>query len=418
MAKHVDVAIVGGGLAGLACARRLMQCDVDFHLFEAAESLGGRVRTDSIDGFQLDQGFQVFLPAYPEAQRILDYDALDLQAFTPGAMIRHNGQFHRVADPRREPFTALRSLAGPIGTIRDKLRMIRTTAQLKNYNPTIDTATETSTYEWLQAAGYSESMIERLFRPFFAGVCFDRELKTTSRFCKFVFKTFAQGGGAVPARGMQAIPNQLATEIPSERISLNSMVQSIENGTVHTSEQSMDARCIILATDMTTTNRLMQQPSERNWNGSMTLNYATNTRPITEPIIHLNADPKGVITNVMPMSEVSPHYAPQGQSLLAVSLIITSHIDAEAIQQQVEAELTSWFGNDVKNWRFLKAYHIPHSLPDQSVGELVPWQRPVRIQPGLYSCGDHRDNASIDGALTSGYRTAQTVMDDLHHKLA
>ena len=418
MAQHLDVAIIGGGLAGLACARRLAQCDIDFHLFEAAESLGGRVRTDSLDGFRLDHGFQVFLPAYPEASRVLDYDALDLKPFISGAIIRYNGKFHRVADPRSEPWTGLRSLFGPIGTIRDKLRLVQTNAKLKTYNPAADATSEQSTIDWLRDENYSEPMIERLFRPFFAGVCFDPELMTTSRFCKFVFRCFALGGGVVPAQGMQAIPNQLAANIPSQRISVGEPVQLIDNATVVTANKTYNARCIILATDMTTAHRLMQRPEERTWNASITLYYATPTRPITEPILYLNAEPNGIINNVVSMSEVSHHYAPQGESLLAVSLTTTAEVDIDKLRLNVETELQSWFGNEVRNWRFLKAYHIPHSLPNQGVGQLTPWQRPVTVRPGLYLCGDHRDNASIDGALTSGYRTAQTVMDDLHYKRA
>lgn len=418
MAKHVDVAIVGGGLAGIAAARRLMQCDVDFHLFEAAPSLGGRARTDNIEGFKLDHGFQILLPAYPEATRVLDYDALDLRSFTSGAMIRHNGKFHRVADPRREPFTAIRSAFGPIGTIRDKLRLVKTAARLRNYDPAKTYNSETSTLDWLQREGYSERMIDRLFRPFFAGVCFDNALETTSQFTRFVMKCFAQGGGAVPAQGIQAIPDQLASNLPKARISLNSAVQSVEKGTVTTTDESMDARCIILATDMTTTNRLLQKPDERKWNGSVTFYYTSNTRPISEPILYLNAEGKGHINNVVSMSEVSPYYAPEGQSLIAVSLPMMRDQNIHDLQKQIETELLTWFGNEVNNWRLLKAYHIPQSLPEQSVGRLTPWHRPTRIEPGLYVCGDHQDNASIDGALTSGFRTAQFVMDDLHRKLA
>ena len=270
-----------------------MQCDVDFHLFEAAPTLGGRVRTDEIDGFKLDHGFQILLPAYPEASRVLDYDALDLRYFTSGAMIRHNGKFHRVADPRREPITALRSAFGPIGTFRDKLRLLKTVAKLKNYDPATTTDDEATTLDWLRSEGFTDRMIERLFRPFFAGVCFDRSLSTTSKFTKFVMQCFAQGGGAVPAQGIQAIPDQLASDIPNDRISLNNAVQSIEHGTVNTSEESIDARCILLATDMTTTNSLLQESDTRSWNGSVTFYYATDAKVITEPILYLNAEGKG-----------------------------------------------------------------------------------------------------------------------------
>ncbi|MBY0457892.1 MAG: FAD-dependent oxidoreductase, partial [Gemmataceae bacterium] len=59
------------------------------------------------------------------------------------------------------------------------------------------------------------------------------------------------------------------------------------------------------------------------------------------------------------------------------------------------------------------AYRIPHALPAQGVGALDPWERPVKWKPGLFVCGDHRDSASIDGAMTSGRRAAEEVAQEL-----
>ena len=70
-------------------------------VLEAGDGVGGRVRTDAVDGFLLDRGFQIFLTSYPEAQEALDYPALDLRPFYAGALVRWAGGFHRVADPLR-----------------------------------------------------------------------------------------------------------------------------------------------------------------------------------------------------------------------------------------------------------------------------------------------------------------------------
>jgi phytoene dehydrogenase-like protein len=73
------VLIVGGGLAGLACAVRLHEAGAQPLILEASDDVGGRVRTDVVDGFRLDRGFQVFLDAYPEAGKLLNLPRLDLR---------------------------------------------------------------------------------------------------------------------------------------------------------------------------------------------------------------------------------------------------------------------------------------------------------------------------------------------------
>ena len=119
------VVIIGGGLSGLTCAKELHAAGVDFLLFEASDAVGGRVRTDEVDGFLLDRGFQVLLTAYPEAIRHLDYDALKLKAFEPGSLIRANDEFHQMSDPWRRPQHALQTAFAPVGSLMDKLRIGR-----------------------------------------------------------------------------------------------------------------------------------------------------------------------------------------------------------------------------------------------------------------------------------------------------
>jgi monoamine oxidase len=108
---RVAVIIVGAGLSGLAAARHLRRSGVEVIVLEASDAVGGRMRTDIVDGFRLDRGFQLYNPAYPEGRRVLDYDALDLRSFVAGARIvlrpRGRRQVARVADPRREPSWAV-----------------------------------------------------------------------------------------------------------------------------------------------------------------------------------------------------------------------------------------------------------------------------------------------------------------------
>ena len=191
-----DVVIVGAGLAGLCCARELVQRGVGCVLLEASDGVGGRMRTDLVDGFRLDRGFQVFLTSYPEAQRILDFNKLQLRPFLPGALVRFHGRFHELTDPWRRPFAAIRSVWSPIGSLADKLRIaslrhqsLRGTSEQRFLDP------EITSLELLQRCGFSESMIDRFLKPFFGGIFLDPRLQTSSRMLHFVFRMLSTGVG-------------------------------------------------------------------------------------------------------------------------------------------------------------------------------------------------------------------------------
>ena len=124
METSYPTVIIGAGMAGLSCARYLHQAGATSLILEASDAVGGRVRTDLVDGFRLDRGFQILLTAYPEARRLLNYDALNLQAFRSGAMIRQQGSFTEMNNPMREPLTVFKALAAPVGTLGDKLRLV------------------------------------------------------------------------------------------------------------------------------------------------------------------------------------------------------------------------------------------------------------------------------------------------------
>ena len=407
------IVIVGAGLAGLCCARRLRELDIPFTILEASDGVGGRVRTDLVEGFRLDRGFQIYLPSYPEGRRVLDYDTLDLKPFTRGALIRFNGRFHRVADPRAEFLTALKSFFGPVGTSRDKLRLASFSKEVSRREP--ETATDQPALDLLRVAGFSDAMIDRLFRPFLGGVFLESELRTSARFLRFVWRMFAAGPGAVPALGMQRIPEQIAATLPKDSIRLNAAVAAVEPGAVVlTSGRRLDARGVVVATDGPAANRLLGQdvPSPK-MNGTVTLYYATAIPPTADPILVLNGDGRGPVNNLVVMSAASGAYAPAGQSLIAVSVIGMPDQSDDDSEEAVRNQLVEWYGNSVRYWRQLRSYRIPDALPDMSTGTLDPWRRPVRLRPGLYVCGDHRDQSSINGAMESGHRVAQTVGEDL-----
>lgn len=411
-----DVIVVGAGLAGLACARVLTRARprLQVQVLEASDDVGGRVRTDSVEGFLLDRGFQVFLTAYPEPQQVLDYRALDFQRFFPGALVWRGGKLHRVADPWRRPFQAAAHLFNPVGSLFDKLHVIDLRQQaLAGSLEDVFHRPQRTSLEYLRRVGFSEKMVEAFFRPFFGGIFLEKELRTSSRMLEFVFRMFATGPVAVPARGMGAIPAQLAEQLPLNTLKLNTPVEEVWGHRVRlASRDTVESRAVVVATDAPSAEELLPGMPPREMNQVTCLYFAAPEPPVRGPYLVLNGEGRGPVNNLAVMSEVAPGYAPPGQALVSVSVLEVAEDSAE-LEGRVREQLSEWFGGAVAQWRHLRTYAIPHALPVQTPEALAEPHRRVRLSPGLYVCGDYRENGSIQGAMVAGRRAAEALLQDL-----
>jgi phytoene dehydrogenase-like protein len=428
-----DVVIIGAGLAGLSCALALDAAGIPASLLEASDRPGGRVRTDLVEGFRLDRGFQVMLTAYPEAKRLLDYGALQLQKFEPGALVWHGGRFHRFADPLRNPGGAAKFLLDPIIPVADKLRVAQLRARVQQgTDEELFARPETTTRAYLDAIPFSPAIIERFFQPFFGGVFLEHELVTSSRFFEFLFRMFALGDTVVPAAGMEQIPLQLAAKLPAGALVTGAAVKTVTRNAQSfqleiDGNEKLEAHAVVLAVAGDQANALLggvggwSVPEVRAWNSTTAFCYATQQPPVEEPIILLNGEDSaaGPVNNVAVMSVVAPGYAPPGAHLVVAS-VIGQAPEGEAallrLDAAVRGHLRQWFGPMVDSWRKLAANPLPRALPQQRHAE---WeQAAVRLggSGGVYLCGDYRETASIQGALASGRRAAEAVMQDLREK--
>jgi phytoene dehydrogenase-like protein len=414
MSTSADVLIIGAGLAGLCCARRLAEDGVTFQIIEASDGIGGRVRTDEVEGFLLDRGFQVLLTAYPEAQRVLDYSRLDLKSFSPGAFSWFAGRMNRLVDPWRMPGMWREALRSEFGTLGDKLRLARLRRRMKGSSiKEIFRRPERPTKDALRAEGFSQEMIHRFFRPFFGGILLDGDLKSSSRMFQFVFKMISEGDSSLPARGMGAIPAQIAEKFPADSIRINARVDSLhENEITLDGGETLRARAIVVATEGPAAAHLVGEAEHAS--RSVTCFYfAADESPIPYPMLILNGDGAGPVNNLAVVSQVAPSYAPAGKHLISASVLGIQELTDAQLSGFIIAQMKNWFGLAARSWKLLKAYRIPQAQPEQYPGALAPPERSVRVRPGVYVCGDHRDNASIQGAMVSGRRAAEAVLADL-----
>ncbi len=399
------VLIVGGGMAGLACAMTLQQAGVPFLLFEQDEKVGGRVQTDEFDGYRLDRGFQVLLTAYPEARKFLDYEKLELRKCYPGSRVWYKDKFHQVSDPFRHPLDGVCSVFNPIGSLGDKVKVGMLRLGLLSTRAMEDTL---STREALAELGYSEAMIDRFWKPFMRGVFLENELSTSVRKFEETFSLFAKGDTVLPRLGICEIPKQMAIRMPEDSIFLKQEVKKVGECSLVTSDgKEWQGRAVVLATEEPVANRLLRlKHLNREWNSVDCLYFSLPEKelPCTSPILHLDGSGTGPINNLTFISTLSD-CAPTGQALASASVIGKKEMGIDQVVELANQQLSSWFGERAKKWGFLRAYRIRHAVPNC---DCVPDLETKKN--GVYRCGDYLGLPSIDSAMRSGRLVAESII--------
>lgn len=406
---HHSVIIIGAGIAGLTCAKYLQSKGIQSTILEASDGIGGRVRTDVVEGFRLDRGFQVLLTAYPEAQKLLNYETLSLKPFQSGSVIRVGNSFTTLADPFKQPNKIAASLFSPVGSLTDKLRVLRLVMHTTDLDDDIIfRLADSDTMSFLKDFGWSSSMIHNFFQPFFGGVFLEKDsLDTSSNFFEFIFKKFYEGDAVLPAEGIQAIPEQISATLPKECIQLNTKVLRIEDNQVFLeSGESLSADNIVIATDARNANALLGQVSERKFNRTTCTYFAADHSPLLAKMIVLNPNRESPVHNVCVPSDIAPAYAPEGKALVSVSTQGLENFDETQLVLNIRRELTKWYGQQVQHWRHLRTYHIPEALPQFNKQTEMAW---LQLGENLYQCGDQTAYPSLNAAMKTGREVAEMI---------
>jgi protoporphyrinogen oxidase len=397
-----DCIIIGAGVAGLTAANYLEDKGFSPLIIEATSRVGGRVKTDVRDGYRMDRGFQVFLPSYPEAKRILDYDA---------KILMEGGGIELISDPLREWHTLLSTAFSRVGSLKDKLKVFELKRSLdKKSIETIFSQKSKTTKRFLLDFGFSEEMVQLFFQPFFAGIFLEKDLKTSSNMFEFVFKMFSEKSAAIPARGIGEIPIQLKSKLEQTTFHFDERVTHIEGNKVFTSKhQTYEAKNIIIATEAIGLVKQYKPNVNMNYQGTTCLYFAADAVDNLQKYVVINSAKSKIINNLAILSNISSDYAPKGKHLIACSLVGLSAEGNEDLVNLAKAELRKWFGVSVMQWQHLKTYHIPFALSQQLGVEINIEPEQLRLREGLYVCGDHLLNSSLNAAMKTGRKVAEMI---------
>ena len=407
--------IIGAGISGLSAAVYLHRQGFEIQILEASDRAGGRIKTDIVDGFRLDHGFQVLLTAYPEAKALLDYKALNLKAFLPGATVLHDGGIFEIADPFRRPSATFATVFAPVGSLKDKINtFVLKLKLLRKSIPEIFSQPEKTSLAQLQNYGFSQKMIRLFYKPFFSGIFLENDLKTPNRMFDFVMKMFSEGDATIPELGIEEIPKQLVNMLPANSILYNTKVSKIVNNTVSCEDgNSYATDKIIIATEATGFIKNYISASKTKSHAVTNVYFEAIAPPTSKAVVILNASAnKKYVNNITILTNVSEAYAPKDKVLISVSV---NGIPAEnnlELANLMKTEIQPWFA-EAKNWNFIKAYRINYGLPnlDTLSDEIDSSQ--FKIKENIYVCGDFMLNGSLNAAMKSGRLVAELIASEL-----
>ena len=406
--KECKIHIIGGGVSGLIAARVLEKKGFNPIILEASERVGGRIKTDIIKGYQLDHGFQVLLTAYPAVKKYLDYDALELQFFLPGASIFKAHTQSIIGDPLRDISLLISTLFSGIGSISDKFKILKLNQKIKKKSLTaIFSEKEQTTISYLREFGFSKEILNDFFIPFFSGIFLENQLETSSRMFEFVYKMFGEGHAAIPKSGMEAIPKQLLNNLKNTTFHYNTEVANVKERQITLKNgNTLESDFTILTIPANSlVSNLKKQSIE--WRSCLTLYFETTTRVINKPLIGLIAKPGSLVNNIVYNSSLSSVTKP-AHELLCVTVIDDQNLSDHKLVTAVEDELKVLC--DITIIRFIKQYRITKALPklENLKYEMKPSE--MQLSNSLFVAGDTQLNASFNAAMISGEQAALAVI--------
>ena len=407
--------IIGAGVSGLIAAQVLENHGYHPTIIEASSSVGGRVKSDIVDNYILDHGFQVLLTSYPAAKHYLNYTDLELQEFLPGATIFKEGKQQTIGDPLRSFSLLFPTLFASIGTFADKTKILKLNALLKKKKVIeIFKAEEKTTLDYLQDFGFSEAIINDFFKAFFSGIFLEPNLETSSRMFEFVYKMFGDGLAVLPKGGIQEIPNQLKSKLKNTTFIFDSPVKEVKDTEIILqNNDSFTSDMTIIATEASSLIANLKN-QETEWKSCDTFYFETHKKVINKPLIGLIADEKALINNIFYHTSVATT-SKGAKELLSVTVVKAHNLSKLDLILKVTEDLKAFCNIDAVN--LLKHYHIKRALPKLNSLQYEISSTETKLKPTVFLAGDQLLNGSLNAAMIAGERAAIGVVQTLEDGL-
>jgi len=389
------IVIIGAGIAGLQAASHLHQMKVPFVLLEKVDHAGGRVRSDYVDGYILDHGFQVLQTNYPSVQRSFDLPALNLHVFDSGSKLWYRGQWVSFLNPLRSGLKLL-ELVPQVISLKDIFLLTRLWFKLQWPTNELDDSDET-TAAMLDRWGFSDTFQSKFIRPFFRGILLDQHLQQPASLFFFYMRQFLEGQAALPAKGMGELVSQLLASLPRGSVRLGTEVVHLGDDFVELkSGEKIEFERLILAIDPHAASRLLHVDLPDSVHlGAKTFYFSVPLRKEKDKLLHLIPGDSKLLHYCF-LSQIAPTYAPEGKELLQVTSLDVLLNEDEVLNMLAEYE-------DVTGYTFLRAYEIPRSLVKMGSFEALKHAAQAKR---IILAGDYCEMPSLHGALVSGQKAA------------
>lgn len=413
--SEYKIHIIGAGISGLIAAKVLENHGYHPAILEATKSVGGRVKSDIVEGYTLDHGFQVLLTSYPAAKKYLNFNALDLQELLPGATIFQQGKSQTIGDPIRNISLLLPTIFSFVGSISDKIKILKLNTILKNKKiDAIFSETEKTTLQYLKDFGFSGKIITQFFKPFFSGIFLEPNLETSSRMFEFVYKMFGNGFAAIPKNGMQEIPNQLFNSLENTKIQFETRVKEVKNNQIILNDGTeIETNFTIIATEASSLiSNLKNQEIE--WKSCDTLYFECKTSVFKKPIIGLIADENAFINNIFYHTSIATSTTNKNE-LLSVTIVKNHSLNEVDLIEKIKNDLTQFCG--IADVTFLKRYEIKKALPKLTNLQYELSSTETQLNSSVFLAGDILLNGSLNAAMIAGERAALGVIKTLEDGL-